>query len=483
MISRNRIEEGWLGQSIILVISITAIRYFLLAFNGTDLFVDESQYWLWGQEFALGYYSKPPMIAWVIGSVTAIFGDSPFAIRAPGAAFHGATGLILAALAAQLYGRTVAIWVAVTYVTLPTVGVGSLLISTDTIMAPFFAAALLFHHRLVKAGRASDAILAGAMIGFACLAKYAGIYFLIGVALAAVLRRDMRLSSRNTSLLLSTWFVIILPNLLWNLSHGLTTLSHTADNIGWIRQEDRLSGISLDGLAEFILAQFAVMGPLLFMGLLSSLIRPAGGLAAFVVTPLLVVSVQALIDKAYANWAVSAYFAGTIMAVAVLSAKMRWIAVGLNSALCIGVAILTTQPNVEWNGKPLLKRYLGHAQISRAVVTLANEKGGLPILAEGRSAIADLFYTGRDSGLMFYAPAPLGRPMHYYELRHPLPVGVSGPIIWLTEAARPCAGASILMGESERWFREHRLSVYLTDAECARGQSRSVSELYRIGQQ
>jgi 4-amino-4-deoxy-L-arabinose transferase-like glycosyltransferase len=471
MTSRNSFEQGWFGQSFALVFAVTAIRWFLLAFNGTDLFVDETQYWLWGQEFALGYYSKPPLIAWVIGSVTAVFGDSPFAIRAPGAAFHAATALILAALAAQLYGRVVvAVWVAAAYVTLPMVGVGSLLISTDTIMAPFFAAALFFHRSTVETGRARDALLAGAMIGLACLAKYAGIYFLMGVALAALLRRDMRLSWRNAGLLVTAWLVVLSPNLLWNLAHGLTTLSHTADNIGWVRQDDKLAGVSLAGLAEFLLSQFAVMGPGLFLALLFSLTRPAGGLATFVLPVLLIVSAQALIDRAYANWAASAYFGGTVMAVAVLSPRLRWIAIGLNGALCLAIAVLTTQPQTEWGGKPLLSRYLGRAQISREVIALAAEKGGLPILAEDRAAIADLFYTGRDSGLMFYAPAPPGRPMHHYQQRHPLPANVSGPIIWLTDTSPPCAGAPIPMEDREGGFRAHRLYVYLTDAECARGQ-------------
>lgn len=466
---RNSIEPGWLAPSLAIVFAATAIRWFLLAFNGTDLFVDEVQYWLWAQQFELGYYSKPPLIAWVIGAVTAVFGDSAFAIRAPGAVFHAATALILAALGVRLYGRGVAIWVAAAYVTLPMVGVGSLLFSTDTVMAPFFAAALFFHRRLVELGRGRDALLAGAMIGIACLAKYAGIYFLLGVALAALLQRDMRMSWRNAGLLVIAWLVVLSPNLLWNLANGLTTMSHTADNIGWVRQDDKLASLDLAGLAEFSLAQFAVMGPGLFLALLFALMRPSAGLVAFVVPTLLIVSTQALLDRAYANWAASAYLAGTVMAVAILSYRLRWITIGVNTALCLTVAILTTQPQIEWRGEPLLSRYLGLAQISREVIALAEDKGGLPILAQGRGPIADLFYTGRDSGLMFYAPAPQGRPMHHYQKHYPLPADLSGQIIWLTNGSPPCAGAPIPMEDREGGFRLHRLSVYLTDAECARG--------------
>ncbi len=61
------------------------------------------------------------------------------------------------------------------------VAVGSLLISTDTIMAPFFAAALYFHARLVETRALRYALLAGAMAGLAFLGKYAAVYFLLGV--------------------------------------------------------------------------------------------------------------------------------------------------------------------------------------------------------------------------------------------------------------------------------------------------------------
>ncbi len=184
----------WLAPAVLLITGLTALRLALLAFDRTDLFVDESQYWLWGQHFAFGYYSKPPLIAWVIGAVTALAGsDEVFWVRAPGAVFHGATALILAAVAARLYGSRAAVWTAVTYATLPMVTVGSLLISTDTIMAPFFAAALYFHTRLIETPAMRFAVLAGAMAGLAFLAKYAAVYFLLGVGLGALLVPALRL--------------------------------------------------------------------------------------------------------------------------------------------------------------------------------------------------------------------------------------------------------------------------------------------------
>ena len=258
-------RRTWLRPAVLIVGAITLLRWVLLAFDRTDLYVDEAQYWLWGQEFAFGYYSKPPLIAWVIGAVTTLAGsDAPFWVRMPGAALHGATALILAALTARIYGARLAVWVAAAYATLPMVALGSLLISTDTVMAPCFAAALYFHRRLIETPLARFAALAGAAAGLGLMAKYAAVYFLIGVALAAVLRRDQRISWGHTGVMAAACLVVISPNIAWNLAHQFTTLSHTADNVGWVRSENPLSDLNPAGLVEFFVSQFAVMGPILF---------------------------------------------------------------------------------------------------------------------------------------------------------------------------------------------------------------------------
>ena len=59
-------------SGLFIILTITLWRIVLLRFDTTDLFVDEAQYWLWSQHLDFGYYSKPPMIAWVIRAATAL---------------------------------------------------------------------------------------------------------------------------------------------------------------------------------------------------------------------------------------------------------------------------------------------------------------------------------------------------------------------------------------------------------------------------
>lgn len=468
--------SAWLPQAVLIVAMVTAARWLLLAFNRTDLFVDESQYWLWGQEFAFGYYSKPPLIAWVIGAVTTLAGsDAPFWVRAPGALFHGLAALILAAVAARLQGPRLALWVAVGYVTLPFVALGSLLISTDTILAPFFAAAIYFHLRRAEGGGLGFAALAGAAIGAAFLAKYAAIYFLIGAAIASALSPAMRIGGRGWLAMLGGFLVTISPNVAWNLANKLTTVSHTMDNVGWVREDSPLAGLNPAGMAEFLVSQFAVFGPLMFGALIWATANPRGrsALLAFSLPALAIVSLQALLDRAYANWAVTAYFAGTIVATAALAQRPGLLkaSIAINAAICVLLPVLTLAPGLTFGeDRPLLSRYLGRADLSRRIIAQAEAAGGLPVVARNRDILADLFYTGAQSGLAIYATPPAGRPANHYEQRHALPATVSGPVLFVGTEPPACESAEeIVFATDGGAYDGKRVTGHVIDAACLAG--------------
>lgn len=443
--------EAWYAPAARVVAVVTAFRIVALWFNQTDLYVDESQYWLWGQQLDFGYFSKPPLIGWVIRAVTDLAGnDAAFWVRLPASLFHAATALILGALAARHFGRVAAIWVATSYVTLPFVALGSLLISTDTIMAPFYAAALLFHFRAVETHRAGAAAMAGLCIGLAFLAKYAAAYFLLGAALAAIVAPEARLTARQTVAMLAVFALTIAPNVAWNLTHDLATVAHTMDNIGWVRGGTGAAGPNLSGLAEFALAQFAVFGPILFGTLIWGWLR--GGmpqrraLTAFSLPVLLIVCIQALLSRAYANWAVATYFAGLLIVVPLLLSRALWMlraSVAVNVAICLLLPILTLlAPWPLLNGKPLLARYLGQADLSRQIIAAAEAAGVSTVVAADRAVLADLFYTGRDSGLSIRTPVPKGRPGSYYAQTFPLG-SAEGPVLYVTEVAPICGAAPL----------------------------------------
>jgi hypothetical protein len=86
------------------IAAITGIRLAWLAVQPADFYPDEAQYWFWAKDLAWGYYSKPPLIAWLIALTTRLFGDSEFAVRLMAPLLHALTAIVVYAIGARLYG-------------------------------------------------------------------------------------------------------------------------------------------------------------------------------------------------------------------------------------------------------------------------------------------------------------------------------------------------------------------------------------------
>ena len=447
-----------------LVAGIVGLRVLALAYARTDLFVDEAQYWLWGRELAFGYYSKPPLIGWVIRAVTELAGSNAiFWVRLAAPLAHGATALILAQIAAETAGRRAALWVALGYLTLPMVAVGSAVISTDTIMLPFLALALWAWRRALLADgrrRLGLAALAGLGIGLGAMAKYAALYYLAGAGLAAALWRAARPGWRAAGLALAVMLLCLMPNILWNALHGWPTLQHTADNISWVEDPDDRAGLHFGALLTFLGGQFLVFGPLSFAVFLalaaawgerdaSDRLWLAAGLPI-----LALVAGQALLAYAYANWAVAAYLPASLVTFAWAARRPRFgaLAVAANAALCLALIAATLRPAdlVLPSGRPLLARYLGHAAVSEQILAAARARGLGVVVADGRELLADLFYTGRHSGLRFYAALPKACDADddcfhdQYQMTHPVLAELPGPALFASYAGPPPCPAAPL---------------------------------------
>ena len=74
----------WTNADILTLIALICLliaRLFAIYVTPLELGVDEAQYWVWSQDLSLGYYSKPPLIAWIIWATHAVIGHSSFGVR------------------------------------------------------------------------------------------------------------------------------------------------------------------------------------------------------------------------------------------------------------------------------------------------------------------------------------------------------------------------------------------------------------------
>ena len=308
-----RDQDYWTWLLVILgALILIRLLVLVLVFGQTDLFFDEAQYWSWSRDLAFGYFSKPPLIAWIIRSATEVCGNAEWCVRAPSPILYSATCIVVFLAACALYGNRVGFWSAVVFAALPAASFSSLLISTDVPLLLFWTLAFYGWIRMIESREMRFAVLIGASLGLGLLAKYAAIYFVLCVAIDAWsdarAREALRGGRGVVALAIASAFVA--PNLLWNASHGFATFSHTAHNAGWKGFPFHL-GDSL----EFIGSQFAVFGPILIVVAWRAMRRGCEQrecrLLAFSVPVILLLILQALLSRALANWAAAAYPAAT----------------------------------------------------------------------------------------------------------------------------------------------------------------------------
>ncbi len=304
------------GICLAILLLITVIRLIGLRYSVVDFFVDEAQYWDWSREFAFGYFSKPPLLAWIIAGANAVCGSAEACIRAPSPIFYLGTALLGYAIARELYDENSAFWTALTIALAPGVAFSSRIISTDVPLLFFWALALLAYVKLLRGGDFLWAIVLGGALGLGLLAKYAMIYFLLGIAVVVVVDSDARqvLLRKEPWIALAIGAFLVAPNIFWNARHRFDTFKQS------LVDTDRFGFNPSSGL-EFFGAQFGVIGPIIFGGLLSLLVswyglrlrREDRWMLAFAIPPLALITILAFVHGAYINWAATAFISAAIV--------------------------------------------------------------------------------------------------------------------------------------------------------------------------
>jgi undecaprenyl-diphosphatase len=329
---------------------LTAFRLAFLAWGDLDLSPDEAHYWEWSRRLDLSYYSKGPAVAYLIAGLTAVFGESAFAIRlgAVGLSILGAWALYR--LGRELFGRPEPGALAVVGLQLtPLVWAGSLLMTID---APFIVAwtlAMWALHRALARGGAGAWLLAGLAVGVGALAKYTMLFAVPGVLLYLWLAPERRRALRpvGPALAALTALAALAPVLIWNVRTGWVSARHVAS-------QGRGRGVTLEHLAEVLGSQLLVLTPIvaallawgLWVGLREGFVRrrePYRFLLAFAAPILGFYLVVALQGKVQANWPAAAYPALALATAGLLLERRTTPAAArglVQSRLLIGAAVV-----------------------------------------------------------------------------------------------------------------------------------------------
>ncbi len=444
--SKSAAQSSDTRRAALFILALTLWRVVTLIFDQTDLWVDEAQYWLWGQNLDWGYFSKPPLIAFWLSAVTEMAGsDHQYWIRVSGPVLHAITGGLIGLTAARLYGGNAGPWAAVLYVTLPFVAVGSWQFSTDTVMLPFFALGLLAWSHLRVAPSILWALVLGGAAGMGLLGKYAALYLPLLLALAAALVPTARITWRDAGIAAVTALFVVSPNLLWNLQNGGTTFRHVAEDNAKIGE----TTFNLSAGLEFLASQLVVFGPFLLIALVFILVTFAKrgpesrALLILSLPVILLMTLQAARAGANANWAVTAYVAGTALVAATLGPRLlkASLTLGLLASLALPLAYMTADKLRLPDGSLLAKRYIGPEALTLAAAEAATSENLDTLVAVRRGVLADMFHTLRTEPFTIYAPPPAGKPRNFYQQTFPLPATTTGDVLFVHSTPPACETA------------------------------------------
>jgi hypothetical protein len=299
-----------------------------------DLSGDEAQYWDWSRQLDWSYYSKGPLVAWIIRASCAIFGDTMQGVRYPAIAFGVGTSLIVYLLTKKLFGsERLALGAVLLNHLVPMFVAGSVLMTIDPPM--FFCWALA---TLLAAGALFDEQrwvwpIIGVVIGIGFLAKYAAMLWFGGLLLFMLIDPPSRAKLKTPwpwlSFVIS--LVMTLPVIIWNQRHGWVSARHVA------RQTGASGGaVSHGNFFEFFGSQFAVVGPVLAVLMCVAIVytfrrgsdldpyrRKLRFLAVIGLFFFICTTAISFFTKVQVNWPAPAYFTLMILSAYYLATRLR----------------------------------------------------------------------------------------------------------------------------------------------------------------
>jgi hypothetical protein len=234
----------------VLILGAAALHVAYLYRSPLDLAPDEAHYWDWSRHLDWSYYSKGPLVAYLIRASCDLCGDwsqqhtgsIAFAVRLP-AVFCGSLLLLsLYVLTVQVYrseGRAFA--VVALALTFPLIAVGSSLMTIDAPYTCLWGWALVLGHSAVLGGRRWAWPVLGALVGLGTLAKYTMVLFVpsLGLFLLASAEHRRLLRRAGPWIMVLTTMLCCVPILIWNAQHDWVTVRHVLGLSGMTPQGNR----------------------------------------------------------------------------------------------------------------------------------------------------------------------------------------------------------------------------------------------------
>lgn len=348
----------------IFLLLFSLFRIYYIQNGPLDLSPDEAHYWEWSRRLDLSYYSKGPMIAYLIYLSTSIFGDTVFGIRIMAVIFSALSSILLYSLGKNLYDEKVGLSSAILLQIVPLFSAFGVLFTIDSPFIFFWILSLFlfwkainrkalsvmrneFEENEIKPSHITDHSsliywrFLGLSIGLGLLTKYTMVFFYPCAFLFLLLSKEYRklLLTKGPYIAFIISLIVFSPVIIWNANHDWITLKHTAGQ-AHIAEGIR---ISLKSFFEFLGSQFGVITPLLLVLMAVSVWRlrkkrEGAFLFWFLIPVIAFFLLKSMQAKVQANWALPGYLSG-IVAFSAFYMK-RFHSEGKGIKILIAVAVL-----------------------------------------------------------------------------------------------------------------------------------------------
>ncbi len=346
---RPAIDLRLVGYLSILAFACFNLLYLLI--TPFDLAPDEAHYWDWSRHLDWGYYSKGPVVAWLIALSCEWFGTHPLSIRLPAVACNTLMLIALFELAIRVFRSVrMALLSLLTIMIMPALAAGAILMTID---APFLCCwswALLFVHRAIFNQEFRSWIFAGVIIAIGILTKYTMAAFPILTALYLVLGAVPQVQGYRKGLI---WMVVVgslgwVPIILWNVQHDWLSFRHLFGQAG-LATGPKI-GFKWNGPLDYLGGQFALLAGYWFCAFAAAAWQNRqtrnvnrSFLWWFSVPLILVLIPISLRVKVQPNWPAAAYLTGFLLAVHWIGTQLKSESVRyrklVQALLILGIAV------------------------------------------------------------------------------------------------------------------------------------------------
>lgn len=305
----------------VFLLCVGLFRIFYIQNGPLDLSPDEAHYWEWSRRLDLSYYSKGPMIAYLIRIGTSLFGDTVFGIRIMAIVCSTLTSIVLYYFGKRIYDEKAGLFSAILVQIIPLFAAYGVIFTIDSPLIFFWTLALFLFWEAISQPRQSDLktlvqwSLLGLTAGFGLLTKYSMAFFyfcaLIFLSVSKEKRRILLTKGPYIACIIS--LIVFSPVVIWNADHDWVTLKHTAGQ-AHLAEGFQVSPVSF---LEFIGSQLGVITPLLFVLMIVALVRARrekeGSFLFWFSVPVIgFFLLKSIHGKVQANWALPAYVTGIV---------------------------------------------------------------------------------------------------------------------------------------------------------------------------